>query len=89
MSIHNVISLRPRVVTLRIGYEDRKAIEEEVERLLTVLDDLDGDPDLEPETDLCTAGDDGCGEFYLNGPRWGSEYADTPEWAPAVRELER
>ena len=80
MGAHNVISLRPRSLTLQISYEDRKAIEEEVERLLAVLDDLDGDPDLEPEQDVDGGHDDGCGPVYIQGREvWGSEIADQPD----------
>lgn len=41
------------------------------------LDQLDGDPDLEPEFDRCEAGDDGCGPSMVNGIRhWGSVWED-------------
>ena len=56
-----------------------------LERLITVaieyLDNVDGDsdsevePDDEPETDCCEAGDDGCGPLLRHGSLvWGSEY---------------
>lgn len=32
-----------------------------VSRMIDHLDEMDGDIDLEPEVDCCTAGDDGCG----------------------------
>lgn len=52
---------------------DRDVIEQEIERLIALLDHIDGDRDLEPETDFCLAGDDGCG--MVRGT-WGSEHED-------------
>lgn len=90
MGIHNIISLRPRALTLRISPRDREAIENEIERLLAVLDDLDGDPDLEPEQDVDGAHDDGCGPVYINGHKhWGAELADMPERILPIVQLER
>ena len=49
------------------------------ERLIERLDEIDGDPDLEPEEDCCEAGDDGCGMMIRHGVRfWGAEDT-TPE----------
>jgi len=42
------------------------------QQLIDRLDDMDGDPDREPEEDRCSAGDDGCGPF---GPKWGGRIA--------------
>jgi hypothetical protein len=51
----------------------RPAIERLAESLIDGLDRLDGDADLEPETDFCLAGDDGCGPTWRDGRRyWGS-----------------
>lgn len=38
----------------------RRTIEAEIERLIAVLDALDGDPDLEPEDDIENDEHDGC-----------------------------
>jgi hypothetical protein len=48
------------------------------ERLIDRMDELDGDPDLEPEQDRCGAADDGCGAAY-NGRGeivWGTREED-------------
>lgn len=43
------------------------------ERMIERLDEMDGDTDLEPEEDRCTAGDDGCAAFILHGHvHWGA-----------------
>lgn len=42
-------------------------------RMIDRMDELDGDPDLEPEQDQCEAGDDGCGPIYRHGAiHWGA-----------------
>lgn len=53
---------------------NREAIEGEIERLIALLDTVDGDPDLEPEDDRCLAGDDGCGALrdFTGNLVWGS-----------------
>lgn len=52
---------------------DRKAISDQIETLIGLLDAMDGDFDLEPEEDYCVAGDDGCAPLILNGrTHWGS-----------------
>lgn len=44
-----------------------------VSRMIDHLDELDGDTDLEPEVDCCSAGDDGCGVILMHGLRyWGA-----------------
>lgn len=54
-------------------FANRSEIENEIERLIGLLDTIDPDPDLEPETDVCLAGDDGCGAHYRQGHRhWGA-----------------
>jgi hypothetical protein len=59
-----------------VAFLNRQAIEQEVERLIGLLDDMDAPfVDLEPEEDSCTAGDDGCG--YLGARMgWGSHLDD-------------
>jgi hypothetical protein len=54
---------------------NRGAIADEIERLIAILDTVDGDPDLEPEHDMCLAGDDGCG-FHQCGALvgWGNDH---------------
>lgn len=39
----------PRTITLGLTSLDRKAIEQHIEELVTLLDELDGDPDLEDD----------------------------------------
>lgn len=57
----------------KLTRQHRAAIEDQIEALIAMLDALDGDPDLEPEDDVCAARDDGCGPFYVQGRRlWGS-----------------
>ena len=57
----------------RLTAECRQAIGDEIERLLALLDIIDGDCDLEPEDDMCAAGDDGCGYFSCGSVSgWGS-----------------
>lgn len=60
---------------------NRAAIEDEIERLIALLDGADGDPDIEPEDDYCIAGDDGCGlaRSMTGGTAWGA-----PEEEPGV-----
>lgn len=58
----------------------RAQIEALVERLVDILDRLDGDPDFEDgdpveddSEDRCTAGDDGCGCYWAHGvSHWGA-----------------
>lgn len=40
------------------------------------LDAIDGDCDLEPEDDRCSAGDDGCSPFWIDGRAWWGSLAD-------------
>jgi hypothetical protein len=50
-----------------------ESIERLTEGLISSLDAIDGDPDLEPEEDRCEAGDDGCAPVWVMGRRhWGS-----------------
>jgi hypothetical protein len=92
MAIHAVITGAPSRVPyapqIDLSRATRRSVADEIERLIALLDFFDGDPDLEPETDFCTAGDDGCGQFVINGrSAWGSTYAEEPEWAPrTIRE---
>lgn len=52
----------------------RHDLENLTERLIDRLDEIDGDPELEPEEDMCIARDDGCGAIIRNGQtQWGSE----------------
>ncbi len=47
------------------------------ERLIDRMDVLDGDPDLEPETDVDDAHDDGCGPVHKHGATfWGAAEDD-------------
>ena len=48
----------------------RSGIEQVIERLIEVLDVIDGDPDDEPEEDRCTAADDGLAPIWVNGHLW-------------------
>lgn len=44
------------------------------ERMIDRMDEIDGDPDFEPEEDVDGAHDDGCGPVLINGHKvWGSE----------------
>lgn len=53
----------------------RHDLEDLTERLIDRLDEIDGDPDLEPEQDRCEASGDGCGPLITDGEvRWGSEW---------------
>lgn len=36
-----------------------------VTAMINRIDELDGDPDFEPEQDRCLAGDDGCGAVVI------------------------
>jgi hypothetical protein len=69
-----VINFRAPTISLGLSAFDRAAIEAKIEELIALLDDLDGDADLEPEQDMCAAGDDGCG-FHRAGERrgWGAD----------------
>lgn len=52
----------------------RGMLENIIERLIGLLDAVDGDCDFEAEEDACTAGDDGCGPIYVYGRKlWGSD----------------
>ncbi|KQM64688.1 hypothetical protein ASE65_15575 [Sphingomonas sp. Leaf16] len=52
----------------------RAAINRLVARMIERLDEMDGDPEAEPDNeDQCGAGDDGCAPVLLNGRvHWGS-----------------
>jgi hypothetical protein len=55
---------------------DKADLADATEFLIMTLDALDGDADLEPEEDVCIAGDDGCGPRispYSGGVLWGSD----------------
>lgn len=53
----------------------RHDLEALTERLIDRLDTIDGDTDLEEETDRCEARDDGCGPHVSRGRVvWGSEH---------------
>lgn len=53
----------------------RAAIDRLVSRMIERLDEMDGNPDAEPDDeDQCGAGDDGCAPVVLNGRTlWGSD----------------
>jgi hypothetical protein len=62
---------------------DRARLEALIADAIELLDQIDGDPDLEnldpdnedDEPDHCICGDDGMGPIYVNGfRRWGSEH---------------
>lgn len=45
------------------------------ERLIDRMDELDRDPELEAEEDVCSAADDGCGPVFIRGKLvWGAEH---------------
>lgn len=47
------------------------------ERLIDRMDEMDGDPDLEPEQDVDDAHDDGCGPVHKHGLTfWGAAEDD-------------
>jgi hypothetical protein len=48
---------------------NRRMIEDEIERLIALLDAEDGDPDLEPEQDHCLASDEGLFAICRDGVR--------------------
>ena len=68
--------LAPADFGARFGPDVAKLeVSETIDALMLILDTLDGDPDFEPEFDLCAANDDGCGPIDINGVRhWGSEH---------------
>lgn len=48
------------------------------DRLIDAIDSADGDADLEPKMDCCSAADDGAGPVIVHGHlRWGSDYDET------------
>ncbi|UTY50449.1 hypothetical protein [Sinorhizobium fredii] len=57
----------------------RRAIEAHIERMIALLDSVDGDPDLEPELGWTRHGC-GCGSVEPNDEREGD---DEREWDPA------
>ena len=62
-------------VHARFALSNRTEIENEIERLIAMLDAADApSEDLEPELDYCLAGDDDCGETrsIAGGYAWGS-----------------
>lgn len=76
--------VRPQTITLGLAYNTRAAIEDEIERLIALLDTFDGDTDLEAEHDVDDAHDDGCGSFYAQGRRlWGSPHEEDGRLKPA------
>lgn len=70
-TITHMDAFRPLVLT----DDQRRAIAAQIEALIGLLDAADGDPDLEPEVDMDSARDDGCGPIHLNGRVvWGSDH---------------
>lgn len=58
MSMH--LPIRPQTLTIGLGYGTRQAIEDEIERLISLLDTFDGDCDLEDDSeDRCLFEDGG------------------------------
>jgi len=54
-------------------YRAKAEIGELIEALIMQLDEMDGDVDMEPDFDIDSAHDDGCGEIWVQGCRlWGS-----------------
>ncbi len=53
----------------------RSVLSRLVTQMIDRLDEMDGDPDAEPDDeDRCGGGDDGCGVVWLNGrAHWGSD----------------
>src|SRR3546814_14710174 len=60
---------------------DRAFVEGEIERLIALLDRLDGDPDLELEEDCCEAHDDGPRPWFFAdaGPGDPDDAEDSPD----------
>jgi len=57
-------AFQPRTISLGLSSLDRKAVEQQIEALIDLLDQLDGDPDMEEDElagdPLDLGEDDGC-----------------------------
>lgn len=76
------LALRAESVSAKpsLTFEARRAIEAEIDRLISLLDAIDGDPDLETfdpdleddDDDRCEACDDGFDALWIDGRiYWG------------------
>lgn len=57
---------------------NREEIEDEIERLITLLDAVDGDWDLEEGNDMEAVNEDGVGELSPVLPRYGADQSIGP-----------
>lgn len=73
---HGAAALPLDVLLSMIPSLPRAALDRLTERAIDRMDELDGDPDLEPDDPAeCEARDDGCGPINLRGVTvWGSEW---------------
>lgn len=68
-----------RMVRLGLSALDRRAVEQQIEALIALLDDLDGDPDEEDsdeDGDPCDLGEDACCSQEL--PVYGIDQSKGP-----------
>lgn len=69
----------PRTITLGLMPMDRKAIERQIDALIDLLDQIDGDPDMEPDHedyDPCDFGERR--EFMATVPIYGIDQSEGP-----------
>lgn len=75
----NQAQFLPRTITLGVSILSRKAIEAEIERLIDLLDTIDGDADLEPDHedfDECDPGE--MVEYMSIKPKYGKDQSRGP-----------
>lgn len=70
----------PRTITLGLLPMDRKAIEQQIDHLIDMLDRIDGDADLEPDHedyDVCDLGERIT--YYKTLPEYGIDQSKRPK----------
>jgi hypothetical protein len=78
-----------RTISLGLSSLDRKAIEQQIETLIDLLDQLDGDPDLEEDELACDPLDLGEADVCMKlRPLYGIDQSRGPLNAHQARELQ-
>lgn len=78
----------PRTIQLGLSAPDRQAIEQQIEALISLLDEIDGDPDLEPDHDSYDPCDHGEPDmFHRTLPTYGADQSAGPINGDAIFEV--
>lgn len=77
----------PRTIRLGLSSRDRATVERQIEALIDLLDEMDGDPDMEPDHDDydgCDAGEPDM--FHRTLPIYGEDQSAGPLNTDAIFE---